>query len=206
MRENIIKKEWRERYQSLPKEIQVKLDEFDDKGRMTDELNIIKRTRKEIKTGDVFVIQHKSGIYFYGKVIHANIEQIHDEAKPYEGSHVVIITNIRSKLIEPKQIELSYDNCLTKPMITVKQCWTGGYFYTVNNAPLTKNEMALDYGFCSAGYIRQYDIFRKETGEIMNHQPKLMGTYAIGGIGSVVYSFIKEVIIDSTLLDLESIK
>lgn len=196
MAENPISKEWKERYSKLPTSIQKKLDELDKKNSMTDELLPIKRSRKAVQTGDVFVIQPKEGLYIYGKVLNANIEQPLDEHKQFEGSHVIVISRIKSDKIEMLNKDIDYSKLLTKPQIVIKGCWTQGYFYTVGNQPLNDLEENLDYGFFDTVRLK----YRKETGEVLNYRPKLLGTYALGSFGAVAYDVKTELIINPEII------
>ncbi len=196
MVENPISKEWRERYSKLPTSIKEKLDELDKKNSMTNELLPIKRSRKAVKTGDVFVIQPKEGLYIYGKVLNANIEQPYDKFKQYEGGHVIVISKMTTDKIILPEVNFDYSKLLIPPKIVTKACWTQGYFYTVDNIPLNEEEENLDYGFYDTVRL----MFRKEDGEELDHRPNLLGTYAIGSFGAVAYEVTKELIINSELI------
>ena len=66
---NPIELYWHERKAALPIETQNKLNDLREKGHMTDELVFIQRKRPKLQKGDVFVVQPKENIYFYGLIL-----------------------------------------------------------------------------------------------------------------------------------------
>ncbi|MBA2853958.1 hypothetical protein HNP89_001936 [Methanococcus maripaludis] len=154
------------------------------KTRMTDELLLIKRSRKKPVVGDIFVIQPRKSVYFYGKVIEVN-----DHFRTFDAElYVILIYKDKSSKLEMTD-NLSPDNILVPPMIVNRKGWTSGYFYTVENTELTEEEKNLDYGF--KYIITDCFMFHKATGEKLDHEPLILGTYGIGSYGTVAYEVTK---------------
>ncbi|MBA2868919.1 immunity 26/phosphotriesterase HocA family protein [Methanococcus maripaludis] len=154
------------------------------KTKMTDELLLIKRSRKKPVVGDIFVIQPRKSVYFYGKVIEVN-----DQFQGFAVNNcVILIYKDKSSQLEMPD-NLSQDNILIPPKIVNWRGWTSGYFYTLGNLELTGAEKDLDYGFKDSRITPP--CFRKATGEKLGHEPVITGNYAIGSYGSVAYSVTK---------------
>ena len=162
---------------------------------MTDELLPIKRTRKKPNVGDIFVIQPRESLYFYGKIIKVNIQAINPFLK---GKNVVFFYKKNTtKLNMPDN--LSVDELLIPPQIVDSGGWTKGYFFTLGNMQLTKEELNLDYGFKD---IRMKDeCYRTEEGDELDYKPSIVGTYALGSFGSVAYKVTKVLEEHPELLD-----
>lgn len=90
-----------------------------------------------------------------------------------------------------------YEHLLIEPTIVDKSYWSKGYFYTIGNEMVSDLEQNLDYGFYSIGKQKYY----KENGEIMDHQPLLLGTYGIATITGIASDIEKELIFYPTLLE-----
>ena len=90
MNTNLIALRRKEHFESLSLEIQKELDDFYDTKAATHQLKVIKKSRSIPKVGDVFLVSPREGIYFYGKVLVANIvRKVPDSF--VEGKHVVFI-------------------------------------------------------------------------------------------------------------------
>lgn len=167
----------------------------ENKIHMTDELLPIKRTRKKPIVGDVFVIQPRKSLYFYGKVIKVNIEATNPFLK---GMNIVFIyRNNSSKLIMPES--LNANELLIPPQIVNFRGWTMGYFYTIGNIELTGEEVNLDYGFKDTRM--KEECYRTEEGIILDHKPSVVGIYALGSYGAVAYDVTKALEEHPELLD-----
>lgn len=65
---NPLADEWSKLYAVQPEEVKKKLDALDSMKPKEYQLKLIKRTKPEIKDGDVFVLSPNDNVYFYGKV------------------------------------------------------------------------------------------------------------------------------------------
>ncbi|MCL1799241.1 MAG: hypothetical protein FWG23_05860, partial [Eggerthellaceae bacterium] len=72
--ENILLEAWKRRVAALPEDTQRQLEEYRKADSFTDELVPIKRKRPKLEAGDVFVVQPIEGLYFYGRVLKANVD------------------------------------------------------------------------------------------------------------------------------------
>lgn len=164
-----------------------------NKKQMTDELLPIKRSRKKPKIGDIFVIQPKKSVYFYGKVIEVNDEF---QGFPVDALVILIYKNSSTRLEMPDY--LSPNDLLIPPQIVNLRGWTMGYFYTLGNMELTSEEKKLDYGFKD---LKVKPCFLNSMGEKLNHEPSIVGIYAIGSYGSIAYEVTKALEKHPELLD-----
>lgn len=134
-------------------------------------------SRKRRKEGEVFVIQPKEGLYYFGKVVRTKIPS---KAIMVNGWHLIYIYDYSSHTTDiPK--DLSHNSLLIAPHIVNNQGWLKGYFQTVDIQPVTENERKVDYGF--------WDIktkeFVNEEGKSLRNKPRINGDFGIGSYGSV---------------------
>jgi hypothetical protein len=70
---NPIAREWKERYSKLSEEKKKKIDELDNMMIPEYQLKVIKRSRTYPEIGDIFKINPKDDIFYYGIVINNHI-------------------------------------------------------------------------------------------------------------------------------------
>ena len=195
---NLIALRRKEHFESLNLEIQKELDNFYDTKAATHQLKVIKKSRSIPKVGDVFLVSPREGIYFYGKVLVSNIvRKVPDSF--VEGKHVVFIFkgNTHEKNIDKYMPD--YSNLLIPPAIVGDGYWKKGYFHTIANIPLTEEEKKLDFGFYSIHF--KGNFFCKETGELLDKEPKLLGMHGITTISGIGLEIEEELIINPSLLE-----
>ena len=198
MNTNLIALRRKEHFESLNLEIQKELDDFYDTKAATHQLKVIKKSRSIPKVGDVFLVSPREGIYFYGKVLISNIvRKVPDSF--VEGKHVVFIFkgNTHEKNIDKYMPD--YSNLLIPPAIVGDEYWKKGYFHTIANIPLTEEEKKLDFGFYSIHF--KGNFFCKETGELLDKEPKLLGMHGITTISGIGLEIEEELIINPSLLE-----
>lgn len=148
------------------------------KDRFTDELIRIKRSRKQLKDGDIFVIQPKPSVYYYGKVIKANMT---NDNINMDGMNIIYIYNQSTdEIVMPEYLDPN--KLLIQPEIVNRTGWTSGYFYTIGNMEVTQEELNFDCGFCQN---RVGMPFVDLEGKRLNHIPKYRSVCAIGGYGII---------------------
>lgn len=166
-----------------------------NKTHMTSELLPIKRSRKKPNVGDVFVIQPRESLYFYGKVIEVN-----NQFQSIAGVNVAVILVYKKatkKLEMPDYLDSN--ELLIPPQIVNFTGWTMGYFFTLGNMELTNEEINLDYGFKDTRMADE--CYRTEEGKELNHKPSIVGIYALGSYGAVAYDVTKALEEHPELLD-----
>lgn len=111
-----------------------RLDTLRDVNPQGYQLRVIKRVRKpRPEVGDVFVLSPCENVYFYGKVLKADIERINDNSF-LEGASTVFVFKLKSR--EPsldRWPAADHDNLLTEPFVVYRGYWIQGLFYTVGN-------------------------------------------------------------------------
>jgi len=109
------------------------------------EFEVLSKSRKKVKGGDVFVMKLKSyDVYFYGKVIADDIKYCGNYA-----NMVVLYKTPTQGLIIPDNMDI---NDIFIPFICGSSCWQSGYFKTVCNIPVSYDESNMDCGFFGGGY------------------------------------------------------
>ena len=76
---NIISNRWKERCEKLPDEIKEKLNELDNSDVSDYQLQVIKRKRVYPEIGDIFKVNPRDDIYFYGVVLNNHIHNINGD-------------------------------------------------------------------------------------------------------------------------------
>lgn len=193
--DNILTRAWQERYNAQSESVKKQLDRLYNAAPSEYKLNVIKRKRIQPQEGDVFLVSPRENIYFYGKVLRANIRNPYDDW--VNEQNMVVIFKSKTDIISMEKYNPNYDDLLVRPTVVTKQYWSNGSFYTIDNIPLTDLEKNLDYGF----YDAIDDCFVKETGEKINRIPKIMCEKGIATLSGISYDIEKELIIDRTLLN-----
>ncbi len=186
---------WDERYSAQPSDIKEKLDDLDKMAPRDYQLRVIKRIKKGPIEGDVFILSPREGIYFYGKVLKANIQHISKDIF-INGKNLIFVFKNKSREISIENYNSDYNNLLIEPAIVDKSYWSRGYFYTISNEKVTDFERNLDYGFYSIGK----QIYYKENGDVIDHEPILLGTNGIATIFGIASEVERELIFDPALL------
>ncbi len=194
--DNPIANEWKKRYSSLTDEIKEKLDALNQMNSKEYQLKIIKKSKVAPVDGDIFVLSPREGIYFYGKVINAKINNLEKDTFIHRKI-LVFIFNRQTKELNTDNFKAEYNNLLISPEIVDASYWRKGLFYTVGNEPITEIERNLDYGFYKIGKGKYY----KEDGHEITHQPKILGTYGIATLTGVASKVEKEIIINPEILE-----
>ncbi len=175
---NPVFKKYKELEKSLPNEVVRKLDLIDTMYYKKFQLNVIKKSKKNVHTGDIFVIEPVKGIYFYGKVLVGSVEYV-DKKSCYNGLSVIVIFKTKSYELTLDRYNADYDNLLIEPTYVSDLYWKRGYFHTIANKELTEAETNLDYGFFESFCLEEGGYFENVIGECLLKQPKL---FTIKGI------------------------
>lgn len=166
-------------------------------------MNIIKKTKRKPKDGDIFLLSPEKGIYFYGKVLKAYV-QTGSKNDWMNDSIFIVIFKCSTNNIDIKNYEPDYRNLMTNPILLTDLYWKKGYFYTIANQALTYEEKNLDIGFSdsrlkSEGWV---EYFCKENGQRLDHKPEILGLYAITTEVGVATKVRQALIIEPELLEL----
>lgn len=179
---NLVAMRRKERFDNLDKATQRELDIFFTEKASEHQLKVIEKSNLKPAVGDIFVLSSREGIYFYGKVIVANIvRKVPDTF--VEGKHVVFIFKGNTQETNLDKYIPDYDNLLIPPAIVSDDYWKKGYFYTIANIPLTEEEKNLDFGFYKIH--SKNNFFCKETGEVLEQEPKILGGHGITTITGI---------------------
>ena len=193
--DNPLSARWKKRFSEQSIEIQNKLKQLDTIGVKDYQLKVIKKSKIEPKDGDIFVLSPREGIFFYGRVLKANIEHVTKDSFIH-GKHVIVIFKCRTKSLDISNYYANYNDLLTGPDMVDNTYWTKGLFLTIGNIENEMFESELDYGFYSIGKCKYF----KENGHELDHQPKVLGIYGIATIAAIARNIEKELIMNPDLL------
>lgn len=181
---NILSNRWKERYDKLSDEIKEKLNELDNSNISDYQLQVIKRKRLYPEIGDIFKVNPRDDIYFYGVVLNNHIHNIN-------GDDLLLVLIFKQNIdIKGSIINgVKEDDLLLPPQIIGKEYWTRGFFYNVEHYDEILN--VKNYGFYSIGKGEFVDEYGKE----LANQPKLLGTYGVATISGIARKINQELII-----------
>lgn len=109
-------------------------------------LNKIKTKRNmQLQVGDVFVLEPIKGKYLFGRIVEVGSSD-YRIARAQDTAVVFIYDELHTDMRDvPDSFETQ--KLLITPQIVDRGYWTRGWFYTVDNKPLTEIEQKLSYGF-----------------------------------------------------------
>lgn len=181
MNNNIISNRWKERFEKLPDAIKDKLDNLD----VSDcQLQVIKRKRSYPEVGDIFKVNPKGDLFYYGLVINNHINNINGEELL-----LILIFKEGVDIKESLSRGVEFDELLIPPQIVGKEYWTRGYFYNVDHYNESVN--IDNYGFYSIGKGKFFD----EYGNEITNEPQLLGIYGVATIIGIAGKINQELII-----------
>jgi hypothetical protein len=195
---NPCRTRWVERFNSLPEEIQDKIEHIDDMPKEALYLKPIKRKRTpDIEEGTIFAVKTPEDVFFFGKVINKDLELPNID----EGFFVVFFFNKGSKYMEHYPIEFTYENILLGPMILGEGLWKNGTCYTVGHHPLTTGEKELKYGFYKEQILNKSGLILNANGYVMDKEPIFLSWCAYTTIYGIERGLRIEFIINPSLLE-----
>ena len=185
---NILANRRKARYETLSDEVKAKLDSL-DKAEIADfQLQVIKRKRAYPQIGDIFEINPRDQIFYYGIVVNNHINNINGD-----DLLLILIFQKDVNILESVANGVKNEDLLLPPQIVGKEYWTRGYFYTIDH--YEKDIHLDDYGF--------YDLFDSkffdEYGNEIATEPKLLGTYGVCTISGIANKMNQEMIINGII-------
>lgn len=197
MKENPIADEWKKLYSEQPDEIKVKLDTLDKMSPNEYQLRVIKKNNPTLKEGDVFVLSPRENVYFYGKILKANIINNNNDTFVH-GNNLVFLFRNKTEKPTIDDFRPDYSQLLISPSIVDISYWNKGLFFNVGNLPITKFEKQLDYGFLKIDI--KSNFYCSEDGKILEKKPELLGIFGISTITGIASKIEKQLIINPDLL------
>jgi hypothetical protein len=140
------------------------------------ELQIIKKSSKKPKMGDIFRLTVREDLHCFGRVI---LTDIQSRDSFVNGMNMIFIYDYFSdKMCAP-------DNLEKKELLLVEivnnQLWKKGYAFNVGFSSVTNDDLNMDYAF--------WDMLKKEwvdvEGKTVDREPKYSGIYGLGSYGIV---------------------
>lgn len=136
----------------------------------------MKKSKKQPKEGDVFVLNPRKEVFCFGKVIMTNIVS---RDSFVNGMNLIFIYDYFSPDENiPDNIE-SYNILLVE--VVNNQLWLKGFAKNIAYSEVTENEINVDYAF--------WDMLKNEyvdlKGDSVDYIPKIKGTYGLGSYGIV---------------------
>ena len=194
---NPVYKRWTERMKDVPCDIKAKIDEPVGK----ENLKVLKRIRKfEVKDGDVFVCSMNGEVFYYGRVLEANIKFNKYMGFKNENCHLIFIFKNKTYNKDLEDFKPDYNSLLSGPSIVTSGYWRLGYFETIGNIPLTEEEKSLDYGFYDSKVIGEKGSFVKANGERIDHYPEYLSVYGVMVYAGIYMEIKTETLLDPSLL------
>jgi len=144
-------------------------------------LKVLKRSRRNPKVGDIFVVQMPGTPFFFGRVIRTDAS-----VGGFDNCILVYFyrTFNNTKLPVPK---LDRENLLLPPVATNARPWTMGYFENVDHSEVEKND------------VRPVHCFRDFTGKLYDDNGRRLNaeTEPVGEYGLQSYQTIDDLLSDA---------
>lgn len=137
----------------------------------------MKKSRRPPKEGDIFVLQPKTNVFYFGKVIQTDIECIDSFIN---GMSLIYIYDCKSDI---KQVPSGWEKSelLIPPMVVNNQSWIKGYFETICNIKVTECEKKIDFGFWDLVTGKYVDVYRNE----ISKKPSYCSVFGLASYGIV---------------------
>lgn len=197
---NPVYERWHERMSVLSEEKRQLIETLVEKRRTKeDNFQIIKRTRREKKDGDVFVCTLNGFVYYYGKILKANIKSI----KEGWFNGCILVSMFKEKTLNKSLTDFrgDYKNLIGyAPYIITSQYWSSGWFETIGSVPITDEELNLDFGYFRRNFINPGGTFCRYDESELDHFPKYFNSMGITTLTGISDDYRIEAIIDPTLL------
>ena len=181
---NPIAREWKERYSKLSEEKKKKIDELDNMMIPEYQLKVIKRSRTYPEIGDIFKINPKDDIFYYGIVINNHITSIYGE-----DLLVVLIFDNNEKIEDKLSKKILRKDLLLTPCLVGKEYWSRGYFFNIGHED---KQISIDsygfYGLFDGLYYNEYDLK-------LDNVPKIVSMGSVYTISGIAYEMNQEIII-----------
>ena len=185
---NPLSRRWKKRYNELPNDVKERLNELSNQKIVQYQLDVIKRKRIIPQKGDVFLVNPKESLYFFGVVVNDNVNNINGD-----GLYVAMIFRNKAESLIDTNFVADYKNLLIAPSIIGKEYWTKGYFYNIELKAETFQD--IEYGFYSIAQEKYLNEYGKEVFKV----PHLFGNFGVKTISGIAYQINKELIIDNSL-------
>lgn len=187
---NPIANAWELRYCQLSDDKKKKIDELQDMLITEYQLKVIKRKRCYPEIGDIFQINPKESIFYYGIVLNNHINNIC-------GDDLILILIFNNDEDIHKKIEkqITKDDLLIPPSVVGKEYWTRGYFYTVEHV---EKKVEIDtFGF----YSIRYGFYTDEYYKKLDSEPVIKSMGGVVTISGIAYEINKEMIIRERMIN-----
>ena len=184
LKDNILSNRWKQRDESLSKEVKEKLESLNNSKTEEYQLQVIQRKRIYPEVGDVFLLNPRDEFFLKGIVVNNHINNINGE-----DLILVLIFKPDMNVDEVLKKGVEKEDLLITPVIVGKEYWTRGYFNNISNNMDVKK--IRDYGFYSIGKGKFLDEFGTE----IQKEPSLLGTYGVATITGIAKEINQELII-----------
>lgn len=185
----LLAEKWDKRYNELDKKTQEELDELLFAKKKDYRLKLIKKSKLYPNIGDVFVLNPKQGLYFWGIVINNHLNNFY-------GDDYAVVFIFKDKVVSLSQDfkkNINMENMLINPVMVEKTLWEKGYFYNIDYIDIT--DLKFNYGFYDDDENKFYDEYFDE----LENQPKYYGNSIVKNVDNLSLNIIRELIIDRFL-------
>jgi hypothetical protein len=134
----------------------------------------LKRSRRPLAAGDIFVMKLPTLKYLFGRVI---LTPDYPRLGPTPHAHLLYVYRWQSDRMEPDLSELTPGNLLIPPQWTNRLGWIRGFHQTIAHYPLTVADRLPVHCFYSASRR----VFLDERGNRLPQRLEPCGEWGLGG-------------------------
>lgn len=175
------------RYSKLSDEKKKKIDKLNDMLIPEYQLKVIKRKRCYPDIGDIFQINPKDDIFYYGVVINNHINN-----KNGDDLILILIFDNDEDIHKKLNRQITKKDLLFSPSVVGKEYWTRGYFYTIEH--IDKKVEIESFGFYDIFDGFYYDEYQNR----LDFEPEIKSMDGVKTISGIAYEMNLEMIIRST--------
>jgi len=141
-------------------------------------MKILRRSRKPVQPGDVFVLQILADQFHFGRVIQTDINMM--------GKNVLVYIYHETNSDKRQIPVLDRQDLLVPPLIVGKFMWTRGYFETVSHRALSSEDVLPVHCFWTPSLLDPTKIkYFDEDGKELRERVEPCGFHALSLEGSV---------------------
>jgi hypothetical protein len=141
-------------------------------------LSTLKKSRRRLKAGDIFVMAPSDGKFLFGRVINTNADPL-----GVGGAILIYIYRARSegKLQVP---DLTPETLLVPPIMTNTLPWSRGYFEVIENRPLVPSDCLKRHTFLR-DWTKPPQYFDEQGNRVQGPPKGPVGTWGLWGFEAI---------------------
>ena len=141
-------------------------------------LSMLKKSRRRLKAGDIFVMAPSDGRFLFGRVINTN-------ANPVGVGGAILIYIYRARSESKSDVpDLLRDQLLVPPIMTNRLPWSRGYFEIIESRPLGPFDCLQRHTFVR-NWTKPPQYFDEQGSPLKGPSKGPVGTWGLWGLEAI---------------------